>query len=292
MPESNRGIALSAARELPGSRAFSLSAMLELEFAAVSDAGRVREHNEDSVGHAAPPAGDYARERGWMFALADGVGGYDRGEVASRLAVETLQEGFRDYRPNESPSACLQRLVQAANLRIYEAATACGPGGSSMCTTIVACLIRFDRVVVAHVGDSRCYLVRRGQAQTLTSDHTLVGEQVRMGLITREEAAESERRHVLSRSLGSNMFVHVELSEHQLLPGDLLLLSSDGFHASLSPDEIAVAAGQFRDLNQNASNLVSLARERDGSDNISVQMIRIKQVERMGMYRGRPYKLR
>ena len=266
--------------------------MLDVEFAGLSDAGRVREHNEDFFGHAAPASPGHARERGWLFAVADGVGGHDRGEVASRLAVETLQSGFHDYRANESPAACLQRLVQSANIRIYETAAATGPGGSSMCTTIVACLFRFDRVIVANVGDSRCYLIRRGQAEQLTHDHSLVGEQVRMGILTPEEAAESDRRHLLSRSLGANMFVNVDLNEHQVLPGDMLLLSSDGFHGSLSQTEIAIAAGQFHDLEQSARNLISLALERDGSDNITVQLIRVKNVERIGMYRGRPYKLR
>lgn len=265
--------------------------MLELEFAALSDVGKVREHNEDFLGHAAP-ALEHARDRGWLFAIADGVGGQDRGEVASRLAIETLQSGFQDFRSNESPAACLQRLVQAANLKIYETAASARPGGSNMCTTIVAGLFRYDRVVVAHVGDSRCYLIRRGQAEQLTGDHSLVAEQVRMGLLTAEEAAASERRHLLSRSLGANIFVNVELNDHQVLPGDILLLSSDGFHGALSRHEIAVAVSRFPDLHEGARHLISLAREKDGGDNISVQLIRVKQVERMGMYRGRPYKLR
>jgi serine/threonine protein phosphatase PrpC len=266
--------------------------MLELEFAELSDAGKVRGHNEDYVGHAAPATDDEARTRGWLFALADGVGGQDRGEVASRTAVETLQSCFREARPQEAPSALLQRLVQSANLKVYETAAAATPGGSSMCTTLVACLLRHDRVTIAHVGDSRCYLIRRGHASVLTHDHTLVGEQVRMGLLSHEEAAESERRHVLSRSLGANMFVNADIDEHQVLPGDVLVLSSDGLHGSVTPKEIAAITSKFPDLREATRQLVSLACEKDGSDNISVQLIRIKQVERIGMYRGRPYKLR
>ena len=265
--------------------------MLELEFAGLSDAGKVREHNEDFIGHAAPTPSN-AGAHGWLFAVADGVGGQDKGEVASRLAVETLQSGFRDFRSNESPSSFLQRLVQNANLKIYETASAASPGGSSMCTTIVACLLRFDRVVVGHVGDSRCYLIRRGQAEVLTQDHTLVGEQVRMGILTHEEAAESERRHLLSRSLGANMFVNVELNEHQVLPGDILLLSSDGLHGAVTAKDMAILTGQIHDLTEATRALISLAREKDGGDNISVQLIRVKSVERVGMYRGRPYRLR
>lgn len=266
--------------------------MLDLEFAELSDPGKVRGHNEDHIGHAAPKSADQARTHGWLFALADGVGGQDRGEVASRVAVETVQACFRESQSGESPSALLQRLVQSANLKVYETAAAASPGGSSMCTTLVACLLRYDRATIAHVGDSRCYLIRRGQAAVLTHDHTLVGEQVRMGLLSHQEAAESEKRHVLSRSLGANMFVNVDIDEHQLLPGDLLLLSSDGLHGSVTPQEIAAVAGKFPDLRDAARQLIALACEKDGSDNISVQLIRIKSVERVGMYRGRPYKLR
>lgn len=266
--------------------------MLDLEFAELSHPGKLREHNEDFVGHVAPASVDDAKARGWLFALADGVGGQDMGEVASRLAVETLQSSFRDFRSNETPTGCLQRLVQAANLKVLETAAAATPGGCSMSTTLVACMLRYDRVTIAHVGDSRCYLIRRGQAIQITRDHTLVGEQVRLGLLSEADAAESEKRHLLSRSLGSNMVVIPEINEHQLLPGDVLMLSSDGLHGCLSSHEIAVLIGQFQYLDDAAQALISTACENDGSDNISVQLIRVKGVERMGMYRGRPYRLR
>jgi protein phosphatase len=292
MLQSHRGISFSAARASSGGQSFSAATMLELEFAELSDPGKVRRHNEDFLGHAAPAGADEARALGWLFALADGVGGQDRGEVASRTAVETLLSHFRKSQPGESPATLLPRLTQSANLKVYETAAAASPGGSSMCTTLVACLLRYDRATIAHVGDSRCYLIRRGQASMLTHDHTLVGEQVRMGLLSHEEAAESEKRHVLSRSLGANMFVNAEIDEYQLLPEDILLLSSDGLHGPVMRPEIAAITSKFHDLAEAAHQLVALAREKDGSDNISVQLIRVKQVERVGMYRGRPYKLR
>jgi protein phosphatase len=292
MPQTHRGISYSAAGTHSGGQALSAAAMLDLEFAELSDPGRIREHNEDFIGHAAPATADEARALGWLFALADGVGGQDRGEVASRAAVEALLAHFRKSQPGESPSALLPRLAQSANLKVYETAAAAGPGGSSMCTTLVACLLRYDRATIAHVGDSRCYMVRRGQASVLTHDHTLVGEQVRMGLLSHDEAAQSEKRHMLSRSLGASMFVNAEIDEHQLLPGDLLLLSSDGLHGPVVPQEITAITSKFHDLQEAAYQLVSLARDKDGSDNISVQLIRVKSIERVGMYRGRPYKLR
>ncbi|MBV8773604.1 MAG: serine/threonine-protein phosphatase [Deltaproteobacteria bacterium] len=266
--------------------------MLEVQFAELSDVGNVRGHNEDSIGHAAPATLEETRTRGWLFALADGVGGQDRGEIASSTAIETLLSTFRSSRPQDSPSTTLQQLVQLANLKIFETAAAATPGGSSMCTTLVACLLRYDRVTIAHAGDSRCYLIRRGQPKLLTSDHTMVAEQVRLGLLSQQEAAASQKRHLLSRSLGANMVVSAEIGEHELLPDDLLLLCSDGLHAPLNPREIAGITNEFHNLDRAAAELVSLAKEKDGSDNISVQLVRVKNVERVGMYRGRPYRLR
>jgi PPM family protein phosphatase len=292
MLQLHRGMPVSAARTAPGGQAVFGSAMLDLDFAELSDVGKVRGHNEDYLGHAAPDLNGEARNRGWLFVLADGVGGQDRGEVASRLAVETLQSEFHNSKPGEPPSGLLGRLVQTANLKVYEAAAATGPGGSNMCTTLVACLLRFDRATVAHVGDSRCYLIRRGEAKVLTDDHTLVGEQVRMGLISHDEAAQSEKRHLLSRALGANMVVKADVDEHQVLPEDVLLLCSDGLHGSVTGREIAAITTKFSDLRQAAQQLISLACQKDGSDNISLQLIRVKNVERVGMYRGRPYKLR
>jgi protein phosphatase len=164
-----------------------------------------------------------------------------------------------------------------------------GPG---MASTIVVAALRFDRASIAHVGDSRCYLIRSGDVRQITRDHTVAADQQRLGLISAEEAAESSQRHILSRSLGTNLFVNIEVNEIQLLRGDILLLFSDGLHGALTPVEMAEATRRHRDLADAAQELVNRANEQDGSDNISVQLIRIRTVERMGMYRGRPYKLR
>lgn len=160
-----------------------------------------------------------------------------------------------------------------------------------MATTIVACALRYDRAIIAHVGDSRCYLIRQGHAVTLTRDHTVSSEQLRLGLISAREAAAAGTSHLLSRSLGGDMFVTVETSERQVYAEDVLLLSSDGLHNSLSLADIEQIAGNGSELGTAAHRLVSLAKERDGTDNISVQLIRVRGVERVGMYRGRHYKL-
>jgi PPM family protein phosphatase len=268
------------------------SSMLDLEFSQLSDPGSVREHNEDFLGCVTPATALEARTHGWLFALADGVGGQAKGEVASRAAVESLIAGFRGAARGEPLAPLLRRLVQAANAHVLGTGLAASPGGVNIATTLVTCALRFDSAVVAHVGDSRCYLVRRGHARALTRDHTVASEHLRLGILSEREAAETPIRHVLSRSLGSELFVGVDISEHQLLIGDTLLLCSDGLHGALTASQIAHLVSRSDNLNTVAQELVALANQQDGSDNISVQLIRVRGVERMGMYRGRPYKLR
>ena len=148
--------------------------MLDVEFTELSDSGRVRGNNEDYLGHV------NSGSAGWLFALADGVGGHQHGEIASQTAVESLVAGFRNATSGEAHTALLPRLVQNANLKVYEAGRAASPGGVAMSTTVVTCALRFDRAVVAHVGDSRCYLIRLDRATALTRDHTVVADQVRL----------------------------------------------------------------------------------------------------------------
>jgi serine/threonine protein phosphatase PrpC len=268
------------------------SPMLDIDFAQVTDPGRSRDHNEDYIGCVTPDTDARVRSHGWLFSLADGVGGHASGEVASREAVETMLTGFRKAPGGEPHSGLLTRLVQAANIRVYEAGRAASPGGTSMATTIVACALRFDRAVIAHVGDSRCYLIRHGHAKQLTRDHTVVNDQLRLGILTAREAAEHRNKHLLSRSIGADLFVNVDTTDTQVLPGDALLLCSDGFHGAVPEAQIGNIVNNQEDAKMAAGKLVQLANELDGSDNISVQLLRIRNVERMGMYRGRPYKLR
>ena len=265
--------------------------MLDIEFVERTDIGRVRDHNEDYLGYASPATPAQARSHGWLFALADGVGGHEKGEVASQVAIESMIAGFRKAKDGEAHTALLPRLVQEANTHVFETALAGGRTLAGMATTIVACALRFDRVTVAHAGDSRCYLIRNGKAAQLTRDHTVASEQVRLGLVSAQEAGEGSTRHILSRSLGTELIVNVETNNHQLFPGDVLLLCSDGLHGSVEASEMAALCSHGLDLLAAAEKLVALANERDGSDNISVQLIRVRDVERMGMYRGRPYKL-
>jgi serine/threonine protein phosphatase PrpC len=265
--------------------------VLDVDFAQFTDPGNLRSHNEDYLGYAAPEPSKKSRNRSWLFALADGVGGQDRGEVASQAAVDHLLTGFRQATVADPLTSLLPRLVQAANTHVFETAAAVGPGRSSMATTIVACALRFDRAVVCHAGDSRCYLIRHGQARALTRDHTVTSEQIRLGLLTAREASTSGSRNLLSRSLGNDMFVTVETNEHTVHKNDVLLLCSDGLHVSVKELDIVRTLDRAANLQAASKELVAIAKERDGRDNISVQLIRIRSVERVGMYRGQPYRL-
>lgn len=266
--------------------------MLDLEFAQLSDTGRVRGGNEDYLDCVVPVDEEDVRTHGWLFTLADGAGGHNQGEVASRTAVESVLFGFRNSPKAEPHTALLPQLIQAANEDVYETGRRAGPQGAGMSTTIVTCAIRHASAVVSNVGDSRCYLIRRGVPTQLTRDHTLVAEQVRLGLLKPEEAASSANRHILSRSLGSGMFVSVDTRLVQLLPDDLLLLCSDGLHGVLSGNQMAQIIVNSLTVADATRAMIEMANDAGGGDNASVQLIRIRSIERMGMYRGRPYKLR
>ena len=280
--------------------------MLEIEFAQASDCGMVRDHNEDYLGYALPEVSAQAGKREWLFALADGVGGQERGEVASRLAIDAVLAGFRKIPKGIMHVSLLPRLVQDANQAVFDEGNAAAirpdpdyrdPGGAilpssaHMASTIVLCALRFDSAVVSHVGDSRGYLFRAGNLAPLTHDHTMVDDQVRLGLISKEDAATHANRHILTRSLGPEMFVAADTITVNILPGDVLLLCSDGLHGYVPDDAIQQIVASAPHLDQAAATLVAAANAAGGYDNVSVQLIRVRSVERMGLYRGRPYRL-
>ena len=267
--------------------------MLDLEFSQFSDRGPTRQRNEDSVGSVLPDSPQDMRVRGWLFAVADGVGGHNLGDVASRTAVESVRAGFRRAPTGEMLTTTLTRLIQQASSDVQAAARSAGPEGSGMATTIVLCALRYDRAVIAHVGDSRCYRIQNGTVSVLTNDHTVANEQQLMGLITAQEFNSSANKHLLSRSLGLDLFVAPDVKEIQVLPGDVFVLCSDGLHNGVTnADILRIAGGKDGDLNKMAEDLAQHAMDTDGRDNVTVLLVRIRDVERIGMYRGRPYKIR
>jgi PPM family protein phosphatase len=242
---------------------------------SASDTGRVREHNEDSV-RLADPAAPPVHQRGLLVVVADGMGGHERGEVASSLAVETLFASYYDpeaaagSEPNDVIAA-LERGFKAANDRI-RAETTGGPTTGSMGTTMVAAVVQGDHLTVANVGDSRAYLVRAEAATQITRDHSLVAEQVTKGLITAEEARDSMARNVITRALGHLPKLDVDIFEIQLLPDDRVILCCDGVHSHVEPADFAAIA--LRSAPQQASQaLIDLALERGLTDNVTVATI-------------------
>ena len=265
--------------------------MLDLEFAELSDTGRSRERNEDFLGHVLPVSPAQVHSQGWLFALADGLGGHEHGEVASRLAIETILASFRKLPKGVMHASLLPRLVQEANAAVYDAGHVKQSRGPSMGSTLIACALRFDSAVIAHVGDSRGYLFRGGALRALTRDHTMADEQMRLGILSRKQSAKDESRHMLTRSLGTDLFVAADTITVNVLPGDLLLLCSDGLHGYVADTSIQRILKAQSSIGDAAQALVAAANDTGGHDNVSVQLIRIRSVERMGLYRGRPYRL-
>lgn len=266
--------------------------MLDVQFGQASDPGKVRTNNEDALGSFIPDSRHAARARGYLFAIADGVGGMDLGEVASATAIQVVTEEFAQSQAGSLLTGLLPRLVQHANAAVHDCRLQPQYRGKQMATTLVACALRYDQAVVSHVGDSRCYLVRKGQARQVTQDHTLVNQQRKLGLIAEEDIAESASRHVLIKSLGPEMFISPDTTAVTLQAGDVLVLCTDGLHDELPESEmVRMVSQKDKPVEEIARDLVARAVENDGNDNTTAWVIRVRAVEQVGMYRGRPYRL-
>ncbi|MDM0091001.1 MULTISPECIES: Stp1/IreP family PP2C-type Ser/Thr phosphatase [unclassified Variovorax] len=237
------------------------------EFSALTDPGRVRANNEDAV--AFDPALGLA-------ILADGMGGYNGGEVASGMALALLQASFGRWLAHAGPSAharAVRRALQAgtdeANSAILEAGMA-NLQLQGMGTTLVLAAFGPQRVVIGHIGDSRCYRLRRGQLELLTRDHSLLQEQLDAGVITPQQAARSPHRNLVTRALGIERSVNLEMHEHGTQPGDLYLLCSDGLSEMVSDAQLSTVLLQNCSLAEKALLLVAMANDNGGRDNISV----------------------
>jgi len=215
----------------------------------------------------------------------------DLGEVASARAISVMTDEFAKAQEGTMLISLLPRLIQHANSAVHDCTLDPQYRGKKMATTLVACALRYDQAIVSHVGDSRCYLVRNGIAKQVTQDHTLVNEQRKMGIISADEISTSDSRHVLIRSLGPEMFVSPDTTALTLLAGDVLVLCTDGLHDEMKEPMIAEIVSQKKPMDEIARELVARAVEIDGGDNTTAQVIRVRSVEQVGMYRGRPYRL-
>ena len=265
--------------------------MLDLNFGQASDAGKLRRENEDAMGVFIPESLRQVQSHGWMFVVADGVGGLEFGDVASATAVATIEAGYANAPGGSSLVTLLPDLIQQANAAVHDESLQPGRRGNRMATTVVACALRQNQAIVSHVGDSRCYHIRGGRAVAITEDHSLVNEQRSLGLITEAENADSEMNHILTRSLGIERFVVVDTATFTIEAGDVLVLCTDGVHRAMYEKEIARLASREGDIQKVAEELNRYAIKADGSDNSTVQVISIRSTENVGMYRGRPYRM-
>ncbi len=252
---------------------------VRIESGGSSDVGRVRGNNEDSFRIVSPLN---------LFVLSDGMGGEAHGEVASAMAVETLVSHCLEAEKHHEAPLCgeplvgwsdrtkrLASAVHLANQKIFSSAEEHAEQ-QGMGATLTAAWIDGERLSVAHVGDSRAYLLRGGGLLQLTSDHSLVAEQVRRGILTPVEAEQSEMQSVLLRALGAQPEIEVEAEEHSLIARDVLLLCSDGLTRMVTEPEIAGTLQAETDPQKAAERLVALANEYGGADNVTVIVVRVE----------------
>ncbi|MBI4983987.1 MAG: Stp1/IreP family PP2C-type Ser/Thr phosphatase [Rhodocyclales bacterium] len=250
-----------------------------LEIATLSDKGMVRSHNEDAV---------LANAVSGFVVLADGMGGYNAGEVASGMATallgSELEKSFTEREPFrvEPDGRSWARVVLAteiarANGAIHQAAQS-QPQYAGMGTTLVTAVFHNNTVTVAHIGDSRLYRLRGEEFGPITRDHSLLQEQIDSGMITVEQARHSQNKNLVTRALGIDPAVEPEIHDHAVLPGDIYLLCSDGLNDMVEDEEIAMTLQALAaNLELCATQLVQMANDNGGRDNVSVILVRVRE---------------
>jgi len=239
-----------------------------------SDPGHLRTTNEDFAGVIAPEGAETTWDRSPLFVVADGMGGHASGEVASSVAVTTALDAWAS---GPAGSGALRGVLRSANLAVFDMANK--PEHRGMGTTITALCFEGSQAAVAHVGDSRAYLVHDSACVQLTSDHSRVAEMVRMKMLSPEQAANHPMRSQLTRSLGNEPLVQVDLTRQTLERGDVLVLCSDGLWDLVSRAEIALAVAPLQSEHEEArgaaSTLVDLALERGAPDNVTAVVVAV-----------------
>lgn len=246
---------------------------MKFEYFCLTDPGLIRENNEDAV---------VVDDQHHIAVLADGMGGYNAGEVASAMAITHIQADLAAWLAESGQQASAREVKRAmeictdnANRRIFESAHH-NPMYAGMGTTLVLGLFQDSRAFIGHVGDSRCYRLRGRELQLLTRDHSLLQEQIDAGLITIEQAQYAVHRNLVTRALGVEDTVLLEVNEFRLEEGDLYLLCSDGLNDMLKDDQIAALLGSHPSLEEKGRALVDAANELGGRDNISVILIHVQ----------------
>ena len=249
-----------------------------LEVAARTDAGMVRSHNEDAI---------FANAAQGIVILADGMGGYNAGEVASSMATSLLGADLEQALPKAKPHridgngrmvahTLLDASIARTNSAIYQAAQS-QPQYAGMGTTLVMAVFFDNAMTVAHIGDSRLYRLRGGTLQQLTRDHSLLQEQIDSGMITPEQARHSQNKNLVTRAVGVDPAVDPEIRDYDTQPGDIYLLCSDGLNDMVEDEDIAATLQMLSaNLDLCATQLVQLANDNGGRDNVSVILVRIR----------------
>ena len=245
---------------------------MNYQFFAKTDPGRARSNNEDSVAFDDSTA---------LMILADGMGGYNAGEIASGMATAFIKSELSRWLSEAGDGASLREVRRAmeicvdnANLSIFNSANS-NTQYAGMGTTLVVGVFRHDKLLLGHIGDSRCYLYRSGTLVQVTKDHSLLQEQIDAGLITPEQAATSSIKNLVTRALGVEEMVMLEINEHHVEVGDLYVMCSDGLSDMVSDSTIAKIIGEKTGLNELAGQLIDAANGNGGRDNISVILAEI-----------------
>ena len=249
-------------------------ALPQIEVYGLSDVGKVREDNQDSIRYFQPddPAMSF---HGHTVALADGMGGYEQGGLASATALEVFFDAVYGSTSSQ-PMPKLKQAVQNANLGVFQKAQRMG--AVRMGTTLTAANLVGSQLFVAHIGDSRLYLVRDGKATCLTNDHTTVGDLVRMRVLSPDKVRTHNQRSILNKCLGIDMFVQPDVTQFPMQEGDVLILCSDGVWAVVQDDEFGKFAGRTPDMETLSRDLITLALDRDSDDNTSVVAVRVERL--------------
>jgi protein phosphatase len=236
--------------------------------------GKVRKENEDSL-RLCNPEDEFTATNGYLYCIADGMGGYALGSKASSLAVETFFDTFYDS-GDATPVQKFKAGIQNANLSVYQTAQKLGVG--RMGTTLTAINLVGNSLYVGHVGDTRAYLIRNNKATCLTNDHTRVGELVRMKVLTKDNVRTHNQRSVLNKCLGFNLFVQPDIFKETVQSEDVIIMCSDGVWSMIEDDEFAELTNSTKDPEKLSKKIGELALERDHDDNLSVIVINISDL--------------
>ena len=244
----------------------------EIESGGLSVVGPVREDNQDAI-HL--PNGQHAPEMGLLYAIADGMGGYAHGGMASLLALESFSGTLFAQNGTRIPKA-LQRSIEAANLRVYQKAQQLSAG--RMGTTLTAAYVLGDILHLAHVGDSRAYLIRDRRATCLTADHTTVGDMVRAKILSPDKIRTHAQRSVLNKAIGIGLFVQPDITQNKLQEDDHLVLCSDGVWSVIEDNDFARVATERVSVDLISQNLIDLALRHETDDNASVVVFHLRKL--------------